>query len=315
MQVARSAPTSLGTQLLYITDAGSYRVRRVTPPFPGFSEVGDIVIASPDGTQAYVFNDRGKHLRTLDTMVRDDDGNPVVLYELGYDTEGRLASITDRDGNVTAIEHTGNQVTIRPPPFGQSTAEKETVITLNADGYAESIQAPGTQPMQLDYTPEGLMTGLTDPDGNPSTFGYADGRLTSVLGPGSSGDSLARTEIPPGTGSNGGFEVVHTTAEGVQTSYQVEVKTTGDEQRTTVMPDGTQEVLLKGMDGTSERTASDGTIQATAEGPDPRFGMQSPVQHDVDITTPDGLAANVTSSRQVTEDAQRRRACSRRPTP
>ena len=157
--------------------------------------------------------------------------------------------------------------------------------------------------MQLDYTPEGLMTGLTDPDGNPSTFGYADGRLTSVLGPGSSGDSLARTEIPPGTGSNGGFEVVHTTAEGVQTSYQVEVKTTGDEQRTTVMPDGTQEVLLKGMDGTSERTASDGTIQATAEGPDPRFGMQSPVQQDVDITTPDGLSANVTSSRQVTEDA------------
>ena len=47
-----------------------------------------------------------------------------------------------------------------------------------------------------------------------------------------------------------------------------------------MLPDGTQEVLLKKMDGTSERTASDGTIQATAEEPDPRFGMQSPVQQD-----------------------------------
>ena len=35
---------------LYIADTSNNRIRKVTPPLPGLSEVGDTIIASPDGT-------------------------------------------------------------------------------------------------------------------------------------------------------------------------------------------------------------------------------------------------------------------------
>ena len=50
---------------LYIADTGNNRVRKVTPPLPGLSEVGDTIIASPDGSELYVFNARGRHQRTV----------------------------------------------------------------------------------------------------------------------------------------------------------------------------------------------------------------------------------------------------------
>ena len=81
---------------LYIADTGNNRIRRVTPPLPGLSDVTDVVIASPDGSEVYVFNARGRHQRTVDALTG------VVIYEFDYDdpTTGFLTKVTDRDGNL-----------------------------------------------------------------------------------------------------------------------------------------------------------------------------------------------------------------------
>jgi len=274
---------------LYVSDTNNGRIRKVTSPLPGFAALGDIVLASRDGREVYVFTSRGKHRRTIDALTA------VVKYEFGYDPEGRLASVTDADGNTTQITRNQNQVTLTGP-YGQT-----TTLTLDANGYVESITNPNNETTQFSFGNQGLLTAITDPNTNTTSFTYdATGRLTAATyPPGSGSDTLTRTNVPVPNGS--GYQVTHTTGEGVETGYQVEFLPTGDERRTTLLPDGTQQVRLIKIDGSEQSTQATGVVQTLKESPDPRFGMQAPVDQTATVTTPvDHLTATVTESRTAT---------------
>jgi hypothetical protein len=64
---------------LYFSDpsnsAINERVRRVQSTLPGFAGLTDLVLASKDGSEVYVFNSRGRHLRTVNTLT-----NNVIYY-------------------------------------------------------------------------------------------------------------------------------------------------------------------------------------------------------------------------------------------
>ena len=123
------------------------------------------------------------------------------------------------------------------------------------------------------------------------------GRLSVAQDPAAAGgsDTLARSELSVPNGS--GYQVTHTTADGVATTYRVELLPSGDEQRTTLNPDGTQALTVIGADGSRSVTQADGTTQHTTLGPDPRFGMQAPLETTASLSTPDGLHATVSASR------------------
>ena len=61
-------------------------VRRAASVFPPMRS-GAALIPSPDGSEVYVF-ENGRHVRTVDAMTS------VVLYQLAYDANGLLTSIT-----------------------------------------------------------------------------------------------------------------------------------------------------------------------------------------------------------------------------
>ena len=268
------------------------RPGKITPPLPGLSDLTDVLIASPDGSEVYVFNQRGRHQRTVDALTG------VVIYQFGYDdpTSGFLTSVTDRDGNVTTFERgvaAGDLVITAS--FGQ-----ETVISLDANGYVQSIANPGGETTSFEYTPDGLMTKVTDPRMNATGYGYtAEGRLTSTVDPVGGGHTLTRSELA------GGYQVLDQTAAGVDTTYDVEFQPTGDELRTTSFSDGTERTTLIGVDETTTVTEPDGTIQVSQPGPDPRFGMQAAVPESTQISTPAGLTAQVdaTSDAPITDPA------------
>ncbi|HEX7050102.1 MAG TPA: hypothetical protein VF188_07885, partial [Longimicrobiales bacterium] len=85
---------------LYVADRLLDRVFKVGSGLPGAS-IGDVLLASEDGTELYRFDASGRHLETLDTRAG------AIRYAFGYDAAGRLVTVTDGDGLVTTIERDG----------------------------------------------------------------------------------------------------------------------------------------------------------------------------------------------------------------
>jgi hypothetical protein len=64
------------------------------------------------------------------------------------------------------------------------------------------------------------------------------------------------------------------------TGNRVEFLPTGEELRTTLLPDGTEYATLIGIDGSRAVVQADGTEQDIGPGHDSRFGMQAPVEEN-----------------------------------
>ena len=103
---------------------------------PGL-QLSDILIASEDGTEVYVFNGRGRHKETRSTLAN------AVLYKFDYDN-GHLSKVTDRDGYETKIgpDASGN-LTITAP-FGQ-----KTTLKLNSNNYLRERSDPGNNALAV----------------------------------------------------------------------------------------------------------------------------------------------------------------------
>ena len=82
---------------LYVADVGHGSVRRIAPAFDGISD-SEILIASEDGKELYVFDGVGRHLETLDAATG------ALIYRFVYDAAWRLKEIHDGSGAVTRVE-------------------------------------------------------------------------------------------------------------------------------------------------------------------------------------------------------------------
>jgi RHS repeat-associated protein len=266
---------------LYIADDGNERVRKVAS-LPGF-QLSDILIASEDGSEVYVFNGAGQHQRTLNALTG------ATRYTFAYDANGRLATATDGDGNVTTIQHDANgNPTAVVGPFGQRTA-----VTVDANGYLASVTDPALGAFQMGYTPDGLLTQFTDPNDHSSTIKYDPlGRLALDTDAAGGFTTLARTD------ADRSYTVSRSTALNRTTTYQIDNLTTGNERRANTFPDGTQAELLIGTDGSRKTTLADGSVINLLQGPDPRFSMLTPLAKSLSITT-GGVTSTLTTQRTV----------------
>lgn len=268
---------------LYIADGGNGRIRRVSQALPGVA-VGDFTVPSRDGSELFLFNSSGRHLRTLDAITG------AVRYEFLYDAGGRLMAVTDLDGEVTIIErdHRGNPTAI-VGPYGQ-----KTMLGLDAEGYLSRVSNPAGETVHLGYAGEGLLASLTDPRGAVKSFTYdGTGRLVKDADAAGGWKALARTRTA------NGYEVDLFTAMGRGTTFKVENLTTGDERHVNTYPDGTGDTLFIGVNGSLKLNSADGTIVEALLGPDPRFGMQVPLAKTRSVTTPSGLESTVSNTRTV----------------
>ena len=84
------------------------------------------------------------------------------------------------------------------------------------------------------------------------------------------------------------------------TSYQVERLATGEERRVNTLSSGLQTRETIGTDGSRRITFPDGTTLSLVVGPDPRWGMQAPLQASQTIRTPGGLTYTRTVTRAAT---------------
>jgi RHS repeat-associated protein len=269
---------------LYVADQYNDAVRRIAPSLPGI-KVGEIVIPSEDGSRLYVFGSNGVHQVTLNALTH------AVLYDFAYDGNGRLQAIIDANVSTTTIERDANgNPTAIVGPFGQ-----RTTLTLDANGYLSTVTNPAYETVQLQHTPTGLLTKVTWPRGNSNTFTYDnDGRLIKDSDSANGSLTLARTD------SGTGYAVNVTTALSRTTTYQVTRTVTGTQTRTNVLPGGLTNETVSNADGTYSSRALDGTRITTTLGPDPRWGMLSPLTANAQLQTPDGLSLTMASTRTAT---------------
>ena len=267
---------------LYIADRSNNRIRRVSPPLPGFTHA-DIAIASEDGSALYQFDTAGRHLRTLNALTG------ATLIEFTYDADGQMLKATDGDGSVTTIERdaTGNPTAI-VGPFGQ-----RTILALDANGYLARITNPSGEAVQISYSADGLLQSFTDPNGHASVMTYDDlGRLLKDQNAAGGSQSLSHTEF----GQD--YEVTRTTGLNRSTRHRVESLSDDGLRRLVTEPDGTQMKTVSGTDGSTLSTLADGTVDTLLETGDPRFAMQSPIPKTSTITT-GGLTSTVATERSV----------------
>ncbi|MDP9068427.1 MAG: hypothetical protein M3N53_08820 [Actinomycetota bacterium] len=271
---------------LYIAD-GRAVVRRVGTPPPSFV-TGEQIVPSKDGSQVFVFDGRGRHLRTHDALTN------VVLYRFEYDPTGLLAAVTDVDENTTTIERNdAGTPTAIVSPYGQ-----RTLLAVDQNGYLSSITDPVGNSVLTTHSASGLLASFTDENGNAHAFSFSEvGRLTVDDPPGPALTSLSRT------GTQRDYTVSVSTAGGRTTTYRVVKNSDGGGRRVVTYPNGTTSTAVTTADARSiTLTQPDGTVVESTLGPDPRWGMKSPILNKMIVTTPAGKKVTSTATRTITLD-------------
>jgi RHS repeat-associated protein len=274
---------------LYVAQTGSSgplpSVRRISTRARGLALDGGGLAASSDASEIYVLAPGGRHLRTLDAITG------ALRHEFAYDAAGRVARVTDGDGNVTTVERdaAGNPLAI-VGPFGQRTA-----LTTNTDGYLSGITSPGGQSVQIGYTAAGLLTTFADSREHTSHYSYdSAGRLLSATDPTDARKTLTRA------GTNRDYTVTHTSPTGHTTTYRVERLDSGDRRVTTTTTAAGQAQVVTRVNGTQHAVLPDGTTLDVVLGPDPRWGMLAPITTSMTLRTPGGRNYARTRQRTVT---------------
>jgi RHS repeat-associated protein len=267
------------------------RIFKVTPPLPGIT-LSEILIASEDGSERYVFTYSGRHMRTLDALTG------VVKYSFGYNSDYKLMTITDVDSLVTHIERDANgKATAIISPYGV-----RTQLNLDSLGYLLQATNPASESNQFTYTSGGLMTSKTDARGNTYHYDYDSlGYLTKDMDPVGGYTNITRMYDPDSVGAGtSGYTVTAITAMGKTTKYRAEKLATGVRRFINTDANGLKTITVDSTDGSSYTITPDGMNTPLTQKPDPRFGMQSPLVNAT-AQTPGGIQSNVNQFRTITQ--------------
>jgi RHS repeat-associated protein len=273
---------------LAYSDFFDQTIESAAPDLPGFTGE-EIFIPSPDSDEVFVFDPKGRHLRTLYALTGAE------LLSFGYDSLGLLTSVTDAYGNVTTIERDGSGKPLAiVAPFGQ-----RTVLGLDGAGYLASVADPeGVRAYTFTYD-QGLLTGLTDPNGQQYELTYdLRGRLIRDDDPADGFKALQRTD----RSGPGDYRVSLTTSGGRTRAYDVRTSRYSQTKTTTDSFGGgpairTTERVSGGWH--SVTTRPDGTLVTEQRSPDPIWGAGKASADAVEIRTPSGLAKITQVSREL----------------
>lgn len=270
---------------LYFEDKGNSMVRIIESDTDYF-DGDENAIVSRTGSEIYVFDLQGKHLRTEDALNRNH------IFEFEYDSAGLLHKIIDIDGLETIVErNTSGKPTAIIAPFGH-----RTELTIGTDGYLSSIQNPEGEVFSFLYTQDGLLTQMTDPKNNLTSYEYDSlGYFVKGEYPNGGFKEFSRQELPDG------FEVTMTTAEGKTTTHKVVTDTDGTQTLTKTDAHGLETSMVYGSDGSKTVTSPDGATVVRSMKPDPRFGMQAPLTDTMKIIMPSGLTSVFSQTKTVTQ--------------
>ena len=252
-----------------------------------------ILVPSPDGTQYLIFDKYGRELSANDALTNS------VLTRFGYDSKGRLISITDAHGRATTINRLadGTPVSIVAP----SGATTHLTIT---NGWLTDVQQPTGEHASATYDSNGLMQTFTDFAGGQHSFIYDGlGRLTKDTNANGKFQTLSCTGEfgAPCDGTGNETLVTVTSATGAVTTYKEKLNDDGSSTRTVVQPSGATTTVTYSADFSTVTTQyPDGSAEVREYVPDARFGPAAPVLASDVLTRPSAITNTRTVTQEVT---------------
>ncbi len=267
---------------ILVADAGNRRVRRLRSTLPTLNGSANLLVAAGDGSEVYEFDPQGRHLRTV------DPNSNVTLLTFAYDSAGRLASITDLDGDITTVERDpSGQPSAIVGPYGEVTS-----LTVAPSGYLATVTNANAEQVVLDHYPGGLLHTLTDPRGGVHTMQYdALGRLIHDSDPAGGFKQLTPT---------GDREVTIATAEGRTKVVSWEVASNGGRTRQFTGANGLVTHVTTDRAGGAVSTSPTGVQTTSSVSPDPQWHMVAPVAKQTIISMPSGKTMTTSATRSVT---------------
>ncbi len=260
----------------------------------------EIAIAADDGSELYIFDKSGHHLRTLNTLT----GTTNWLF--GYDANHLVVSARDANGLVTTIQRDGAG---RPQaivsPYGQSTA-----LGLDAKGFLARVADPAGNITRLTNSPGGLLQSVTGPRGFTYTANYdALGRCFGATDPSGGRDKLGRQQINDWSVSAIGQVVTHwvnsdTNAAGAVSISSSILQGNNTTLTETVSPLNITNWQAEADNGDVTLTNADGSVlQATFVG-DLRFPSQTHLLSRATLQLPGGPTWQETASYAIAATSQ-----------
>lgn len=265
---------------------------------------GDTVeLPGAGGGEIYVFDSAGRHLQTLHGLTRG------LVREFSYDSDGRLAAMSDAHGNTLTVHRDG----VGKPFAIEAPSGQTTTLDVNAQGYLSSVTNPLGHSVSLSYKPPvdgngGLLATLTDERNMTSNFTFDDrGRLLSDTNALGDAVTLTRSEIADGV------EILRTSSGKEDVTFRVEVKNfaqdTADGQgeadtrvRTVTTAGGAVSVQSIDQAGNQKLVAQDGTEYRTTIAADPRWGTLAPYVGQLEVKK-GAATVTLTTERSIVFDA------------
>ncbi|MDI1480516.1 RHS repeat-associated core domain-containing protein [Polyangium sp. y55x31] len=270
-----------------VADRSDGRITQIKPSLPGVS-AGSYLLPNEAATEAYHFNPLGRHVSTVDLRTG------ATIYAFGYNSDGRLTSITDRNNLPTTITYdpVSDAPTSIVAPFSQV-----TTLSVDAEGYLDLIENPAGEAVNMTYHPgTGLLHTLEDAKTQTHEFTYdALGRLWVDENPAGGSKTLVRTDV------SNGYTVDLTTKLGRNTEYELTKLPDGSKRRKVTQPSTLSSETITDTSDKRVSTFPDGTTVTEVRTGDERFGMQAPVVSSVITKTGTPLKTReVTRTRSVT---------------
>jgi len=246
---------------------------------------GEVQVVSRDGSEVYVFNSAGWHMRTLDTYFG------VINYSFSYDTNGYLLVVTDKDGNQTEVERDaqGSPVAVVSPDG------LRTVLGLDGEGLLGQVVNPEGETNRFEYTALGLLTNVITRRGYEYRMSYdPTGAVVRAEHPSGGWETWSRSYSYNKIGINAVGLMSRTTH--IETTYEND----GSRVRRHTSPAGAVWETISNYDGTEvTNRLPNGTEIRVRSGPDPQFGLQVPRVESYRVQMPSGLGKTVTVQRTV----------------
>jgi RHS repeat-associated protein len=234
------------------------------------------IAANDNGSELYVFDLTGKHLKTLNGLTGS------TIYAFAYDTNNHLSTITDAYSNVTTVvRNMSGVLTGIQSPYSQTTG-----FTLDGNGFLATVTNPNSETYTMTYSSTGLLNTFQKPAGQTSTMTFdLNGLLT--LDSSSAGNS---TSLTAGIDLSSGNPSVTTTSNlGISTEYVLTLPVAGvtnDYSRNQYDPDGTQSDYFY-IPNQETEVMQYGTTQTTNSTTDARLGSIANFPYSSLVSTAD----------------------------